>query len=268
MAEISDLTDRMFYIESKIGMSDELFGVLSLLKARWEQYKKLREKIYIPYLRVVFDEARKRATSEVQTLENFQNGAIGLMSAISNYNHKRGVFSSYARQWAMQGILLRLKEEANPIKLPAAVWQTASQLNEIAQKHASQSVDGSVDLAEVAKEAGLNEKRASKIFERIRSTQMLSIDYENDDPEHQSLHDTIEDDSRAHEAPAVDQYISHLKPREQFCVMLHFGLFDKLPGSLPTDLMAINRERSRQIRAAERISSAADSTGVNSVNDL
>ena len=248
--KVSTASDQMFAIESSLGFSDELYGVLRSLRVTWDRYRKLREKIYVPYLRIVFDEAKRRATSEIQTIENFQNGAIGLMAAISNYNHRRGVFSSYARMWATQGILLKLKEEANPIKLPAAVWQTANRLNEIAQKHASNSNDGSFDLDAVAKEAGIDARRAEKIFERIRSTQMLSIDYQaSDDPDAQSLHETIES-NEPDEIPDVDRFLGVLSVKQRFYVMLNFGLFEQLPGVVPSDPVWIARERLYQTVAS------------------
>lgn len=243
ITKVSNLNERMIEIEQSLGFPDELYGVLVDLRHRWARYRALREKIYIPYLRIVFDESRKRATSEIQTIENFQNGAIGLMAAISNYNSRRGVFSSYARMWATQGILLKLKEEANPIKLPAAVWQTANRLNEIAQKHASNSADGTFDLSVVAKEAGIDEKRAEKIFERIRSTQMLSIDYQTgDDPDAQSLHETIEA-SEPDEIPEIGRFLDVLPERQRLYMMLNFGLFDQLPGAMPSDPLDLARER-------------------------
>ena len=244
--ECSEITDQLVAIEQSLGMRDHLYGTILSLRAKWKHYLHLRETIYIPYLRIVFDEAKKRATSEIQTVENFQNGAIGLLSAISNYNSKRGVFSSYARQWAMQGILLRLKEEANPIKLPAAVWQKANQLNEIAQRMASKSPDGTVSLEEVAKEAGLDLRRAEKVLERVRSTQMLSIDYKGDDSEDgQSLHETVEAE-QPEELPFVSGYLEKLEPHARFNVLLSFGMFDELPGSVPGDRKAVAVERLRQ----------------------
>ena len=244
--EFSAVTEKLLRIEEAVGMRDNLYGTVLALKAAWERYRNLRERIYVPYLRIVFDEAKKRATSEIQTIENFQNGAIGLLSAISNYNSKRGVFSSYARQWAMQGILLRLKEEANPIKLPAAVWQTANQLNEIAQRMASKSPDGTFDMEEVAKEAGLDLRRAEKVLERIRSTQMLSIDYKGDDTdEGQSLHETVEAEPQD-ELPFVASFINRLAPAVKKNVLLCFGMFDDLPGSVPGDAKAVAVERLRQ----------------------
>jgi DNA-directed RNA polymerase sigma subunit (sigma70/sigma32) len=245
--EFSKLTESMLKIEAALGMDHmNLYGTVLALRSCWERYRRLRETIYVPYLRIVFDEAKKRATSEIQTIENFQNGAIGLLSAISNYNSKRGVFSSYARQWAMQGILLRLKEEANPIKLPAAVWQTANQLNEIAQRLASKSPDGTYSMEEVAKEAGLDVRRAEKVLERIRSTQMLSIDFKGDDTDDgQSLHETVEAEPQD-EIPAVAGYISRLDPAVKKNVLLHFGMFDDLPGSLPTNSVLVAIERLKQ----------------------
>ena len=191
--KLSRVSDRLLHTQAQMSCGAELYGVLGALQQRWTRYRELRERIYIPYLRVVFREARKRAQSEIQTLENFQNGAIGLDVAISNYNCQRGVFSSYARMWAAQGILWKLKEEANQIKLPAAVWQLANRLHEIAQRHAGDSIDGTYDLALVAGEAGIDTDRAQKILENIRSTQMLSIDYQTpEDSETPSLHETLE----------------------------------------------------------------------------
>ncbi len=248
LLKISRLNDKMMRIQDELSMTHELYGRIVTIQDSMKTYKKLRDKIYIPYLRVVFDEAKKRAASEIQTIENFQNGSIGLMAAISNYNSKRGVFSSYARQWAMQGVLLKLKEEANAIKLPPAVWQTASKLNEIAQKQASQSIDGSIDMDDVARVAGIDTDRAEKILERVRSTQMLSIDFEPDDPDAQSLHETIEAE-QATPPPDIKHYLSDLSDEQRFYVLLNNGCFDMIPGGFPTKKDDLNRERLRQLIA-------------------
>jgi len=246
LEQISLCNEEMHQIEHELGFSDELWGVLRELKQSWARYKKLRDKVYIPYLRVVFNESRKRARTEIQTLENFQNGAIGLMIAVSNYNPIRGVFSSYAQLWATQGILLKLKDEANHIKLPAAVWQTANKLNAIAQQEAAKSSDGNFDLETVAKAAGIDSKRAEKIYERIRSTQMLSIDFRvNDDSESQSLHETLEA-QKSDEIPDIVNFLSQLPERQQWLLLLNYGVFDSLPGTIPNEPVALAKERLRQ----------------------
>lgn len=248
LLELSRVNDKLMRIQDSVSMTHELYGRIVTIQDRMKHYKKLRDKIYIPYLRVVFDEAKKRAASEIQTIENFQNGSVGLIAAISNYNPKRGVFSSYARQWAMQGVLLKLKEEANAIKLPPAVWQTASKLNEIAKKHASLSVDGSVDMDAVSREAGIDTERAEKILERVRSTQMLSIDFEPDDPDAQSLHETIEAEVDA-PPPDIRHYLDGLSEQQRFLVLLNNGCLDMLPGGFPTEKDDLNKERLRQLIA-------------------
>jgi RNA polymerase sigma factor (sigma-70 family) len=227
-----------------------LYGMVATVRQNLKQYDALRKVVFVPYLRVVFRVAKSRAASQIQTLENYQNGAIGLMSAISNYNRQRGVFSSYAQTWATQGILLKLKEEANPIKLPAGMWQLAAKLQEIAQRHANESIDGQVDMEAVAREAGLDLERAIKVLDKVKLNQMHSLDFEShDDPDAPNLHDTLAADA-PDELPDIDQFCEQLTRDQRRILFLQHGLIDKIDGPVPTDPVELAVERLRQVVAA------------------
>jgi RNA polymerase sigma factor (sigma-70 family) len=255
-AKITEVEDRLTQIESNVGCErSRLFSIRHQVQTEMNRYKKLKENVYHAYLRIVYKVAREKATAEQQVLENFQNGSIGLLRAISTYNPTRGVFSSYAKTWTLQHILLKLKEEANAIRLPISIWQTNNDIAGIQTRLASDANDYVVEVDVLAEESGLEQDRVQKVSDYFNSTRVVSMENQN------SL-DSSSQESRKEESydpyeplPFIDAHIDLLTPRQSFIIFLVYGMYERLPGDLPDDLLDLAKERLRQ-KIAEKLYSA------------
>ncbi len=249
--KLSDVEDQMAVIEEAVGCSREhLSRIRRDVMSNYKKTLRIRDQIFAPYMRIIYHEAKKCSTSDQQTLENIQNGAFGLMRAISNDNGSRGVFSSYARKWIRQAILLKLKDEANPIRMPISSWQTFNAITDVTQRLTALSGDGSVDISKIAEETGLDESKIRKTIDRFHSTRVASVENDsNFDDGQDDLHPDSLVEQQEERGPPVEVYLDLLSKEEAFVVILQYGLFEKLPGGLPTDSERIIKERLRQSQA-------------------
>lgn len=243
-SELGDTEIKMLQVETKVGCSrTSLFGLRLQVQNEMEHYAYCRHIIYSAYLRVVYKEAREKATVEQQVLENFQNGSIGLLRAISNYNPGRGVFSSYAKTWALQMIRLKLKEEANTIRLPISMWQVSNDLGKIVHRLAAENEDHTVETEKVAEEAGLGSDRVMKVFDYFQNSKVISVENQlslDSNGNGEESYDPYEG------APFIDDHLGALTERQAFILNLSYGMFERLPGDLPTDPLRLQREAVRQ----------------------
>ena len=250
--QISDVEEKLSFIEKFIGCDrSKLFSVHTQLQNEMKRYNELKETVYHAYLRIVYKVAREKATAEQQVLENFQNGSIGLLRAISTYNKGRGVFSSYAKTWTLQHILLKLKEEANAIRLPISIWQTNNDLNDIQNK---MHIDNSdfIEVEDLAEQSGLDPDRVIRVSDYFNSTRVVSMESQN------SLDSSGQENRREESydpyepAAFIDAHIDLLTPRQSFILFLIYGMYERLPGIIPEDSSLLAKERLRQ-RVAYRL---------------
>lgn len=244
---IRQIQELRFRIESVIGCShNKLFSLCQEINHEMKRYKYLKERIYKSYLRIVYKAAKEKARAEQQVLENFQNGSIGLLRAISTYNSNRGVFSSYAKTWTNQHILLKLKEEANAIRLPISMWQTNNDLDSIQNRLVSSSDNSPLDPEVLAEASGLGTDRVLKVFEYFNSSHVVSmenqnsIDASNSEGKREESYDPYEP------MPFIDAHIDLLTPRQSFILFLTYGMYERLPGQVPEDPQQISKEKLRQ----------------------
>ena len=259
-SRLSEIEDKMLEIETLVGCDrSKLFAISHQIKTEMARYKKLKENVYHAYLRIVYKVAREKATAEQQVLENFQNGSIGLLRAISTYNPTRGVFSSYAKTWTLQHILLKLKEEANAIRLPISIWQTNNDIAGIQTRLASDANDYVVEMDVLAEESGLEQDRVQKVSDYFNSTRVVSMENQNS-MDSSSQESRKEDSYDPYEPlPFIDAHIDLLTPRQSFIIFLYYGMYERLPGDLPDDSLDLAKERLRQ-KIAEKLYSVPPST--------
>lgn len=227
---LADIHDQMEPIEESVDVSrEELYHLSRAVREFWNRYLSVREKIIHPYMRVAYKEARYRATTEEQVVENFQNGVQGLIRAVSCYNQNRMInFSSYSRWWVRQSILLRLKEDSNLVKLPATTWQAHTSIQRARNKTVTENESELEE--EVVSETGLSKEKVRSIQDAVRTSQMFSLDHPIDDNEstlsqilgvdHQFTRDENEVEVRAR--------LRRLTDRQRVILALRFGIFDLL----------------------------------------
>jgi|GEM_PF-5646238 len=252
MDSYTTLHERMEAVESAVQVERPyLYHACITLQRHQRRQQRLRDTIYKPYLRIVYKEARKHATNTQQVLDNLQNGAQGLLRAISCYNvNKKVSFSSYAHWWIRQAILFHIKESSNFMKLPVTTWQTFTSVEKKRAALASQTGDD--DLENLASQTGHPVEKLKTVYDSVRSSHVHSLDYEVDETGKMMLIDVIADPSvaeREHDESIRDdvrERLARLNSDERFFMLLHYGCVDMLEDYGRITVGDVLRERVRQ----------------------
>ena len=256
---VSELHDQYAVLDGRLREAEESVGVeraylyhlcRNLRRAQDEQLQ-IRDRIYEPYLRIVYKEAKKHATTDQQVLDNFQNGAQGLLRAISCYDLRKNVsFSSYAHWWIRQSILFHIKDSSNFVKLPVGIWQAFTSIEKKRAKLNSR--DGRDNLDALSTATGHSKAKLKAVYDAVRLSHVHSLDYEVDETGKMMLIDVIPDDRpderhrHDHVTDDLRQRLVALTPEQRWVVMLHYGLFDMLPHKAPLGPGEVEQERARQ----------------------
>ncbi len=179
-------------IENKMQFRGQFsYSVIRDAEQAHKKYIEIRSIIIAPYLRSVFSLAKNLGKNVHQTLDNFQNGSMGLIRAVSCYSTVRPTsFSSVAKGWIKQMMLLSIKEEANFVKLPIATWQAFTSMERVRQK-------AGIEIEEYQKIADANNvplEKVKNIYEAVKLSQVFSINKTYDQNEKLTLEDVIPDE--------------------------------------------------------------------------
>lgn len=180
-------------LDKKLLFSRSAFAVARDAAKVYSEYTKKRSVIIEPYLRTVYSAARSTARNAHQMLDNFQNGSLGLMRAVSCYSTIRSAsFASVAKWWIKQMILLSIKEDANFVKLPVSTWQAYTQLEKAKSKIGAD--DENID--KIATAAKMSIKKAKSVYHTIRIAQVYSLNRTYDSEEKLTLEDIMTDEDK------------------------------------------------------------------------
>lgn len=185
--------DKISEVDKLLGVNGPIFGQVLRARSVKRRFSETRSKIIAPYLRSVYSQAKKTAKNAQQMLENFQNGSIGLIRAISCYSTRRSAsFASVAKWWIKQMMLLSIKEDANFVKLPVSTWQAYTQLEKARAKLSCTEED--IDL--IASEAKMPTKKAKSVYETVKIAQVYSLNRTYDADEKLTLEDIVTNESK------------------------------------------------------------------------
>lgn len=230
------------------------------MESLWSEYLDLRDKLVSPYFRKVYTLAGGYSQSDSQTLDNFQNGLIGLLRAYKCYTPSRfAAFSLVAEQWIKQSILLYIKTEVNFIKLPIANWHSYQKLEKIKGK-IEQKTNREASMEEIAVESKMAVDKVKKIYDNIRLAKVLSLNVPTQNEEEQneganwSLESVMDEKSvqDALEAEAdyktVRTVVEHFDPEETIIFALVSGCLDLVENTNISPI-EVEREKIRQLGA-------------------
>jgi DNA-directed RNA polymerase sigma subunit (sigma70/sigma32) len=187
-------------------LNKSAFYISREAKRIYQKYMEIRAMIITPYLRSVYSTAKNTARNSHQMLDNFQNGSIGLMRAVSCYSTKRkACFASVAKFWIKQMMLLSIKEDANFVKLPVSTWQAYTQL----EKAKIKSGISDDNIVEIAKAAKMPLKKAKAVYHTVKIAQVYSLNRTYDADEKLTLEDIMTNDDRL--GGYVDPFINSLR---------------------------------------------------------
>jgi len=242
-------------IDTKLGTDKSSFYVAREAASVYKKYVVSRAAIIAPYLRSVYSTAKSTSKNAHQMLDNFQNGTMGLVRAVSCYSIRRPAsFASVAKWWIKQMMLLSIKEDANFVKLPISTWQTYTQLERIKNK-TGLSDD---DTAGIAKAAGISVKKVKSIYDTVKITQVYSLNKTYDSEEKLTLEDIVTNDDKLGSLPPGSDLsellrdyceVAELSAEEIKVLALRYGMIDIIPRT-PVEEISVLKEATLQNLAA------------------
>jgi len=230
MDEYHKIVNLIELMDQKYKLNKSAFYIVREARRIYERYTELRSFIITPYLRAVYSAAKNTAKNAHQMLDNFQNGSIGLMRAVSCYSTKRQAsFASVAKWWIKQMMLLTIKENANFVKLPVSTWQSFTHLEKIRAKIGA--TDDNYEA--IAKASSMSAEKIKSIYHTIRISQVYSLNKTYDSDERLTLEDVMTEDDNL--GGPVDEYAimlreycanAHLTTTEIIITALRHGMLD------------------------------------------
>ena len=226
------------------------------LNQRIEAGKQARERLIRANTRLVISVARRYTGRGLPLLDLIQEGNIGLMRAVRNFEYRRGFrFSTYATWWIRQAITRALADQGRTIRLPAYL---SDQVNRMAreQQRLQQTLGRTPTAAELAEALEVSLARLQQLQEMVH--QPVSLQEPVGDEEDEELGSVIEDESTPNPEETVIQGLAgeevherlrELPPRERSVLEMRFGISGEAPLTLSEvgRRMGITRERARQL---------------------
>ncbi len=216
-----------------------------------------RERLIRSNARLVISVAKKYIGRGLPFLDLIQEGNIGLMRAIRNFEYQRGFkFSTYATWWIRQAISRALAEQSRTIRLPVHMSDSVNRM--LREQNALQQRLGRLPtVAELANALEVPESKVEQMMKIVK--QPLSLQTPVGEEEDEDLGNIIEDInapnpeetvSDALENEDLRRQISLLPPRERQVLELRYGLINNAEPLTLNEVgrrMGITRERARQL---------------------
>ena len=235
----------------------EGYDVEELIK-KVELAKQAKERLVNANLRLVVSIAKKYIGRGLQFLDLIQEGNMGLIKAVDNFDYNKGFkFSTYATWWIRQAITRAVADQARTIRIPVHMVETINKLVRV-QRQLVQKLSREPSPEEVAKEMGIDVEKVQQIQKIAQDP--ISLESPVGEEEDSSLGDFISDptaldpydySAKMKLKEEIDQVLTMLTDREERVLRLRFGLVDGRPRTLEEvgKEFGVTRERIRQIEA-------------------
>ena len=217
--------------DKDLKLAGNAYYVIREAQRIYQRYMEIRSQIIAPYLRSVYSVAKNTSKNPHQMLENFQNGSIGLLRAVSCYSVARSAsFASVAKWWVKQVMLLMIKEDCNFVKLPVSTWQAYTQLEKIRVRENIQPED----YEAISKISKTPLKKVKSVYYTVKISQVYSLNKPYDDTV--TLEDIVTNDDNLWGGEEIFSTmlrdccdLADLSEAERKILALKFGMMDLIP---------------------------------------
>ena len=218
----------------------------------------LRQQMIISNSRLVRFIAYKYRSSSISYEDLLLEGMVGLIKAVDRFDPDRGIrFSTYAVFWIKQAISRLIIKQEKVVRLPVALAEKASVVNEIIRNCYLQH-DRWPSQAEIESQCSLSAEEIKLISSYYQDTHSLDapLSEDNDGP---SLMDTLiqqqflsplNDLINSNLSLFIAHIIASLPEKEAAILNMRFGLKNHSEMTLQAiaDQLQVTRERVRQIQ--------------------
>jgi len=230
-----------------------------LIRKAHDGNKYAEEKLVLHNQRLVIN-FTKKYFSQMEQAELFQEGCIGLIKAIRNFNLEKNVrFSTYAIWWIRQTIVRAIDNQSKSIRIPVHMQDKIRKYNKV-EKDIEQLTGIKPTIDVIASELNISLEEAKRIEYARQSVVSLNTIVGDDDGDTE-LEDFIADDKENPEENAIREHTRldilnilnqcGLTKKELDVIKHRYGLAGYEPKTLEYvgGMYGVTRERIRQIEA-------------------